>query len=186
MNHRNYFNILNNLKNRPDISCACDTCKSMCRLPCLGTPREMKKIIEKGYKNRLKLKALDYFDDEDWQTVFVLCPVKNTESLVCTFQCKDGLCELHDSKLKPIEGRKADCSKIEEHDGIQLQIALLWEKPFAKKLIKSWCQSTGTNDPYLCESPSEYLYQQSMKGLQRFMNSATTQTIKDLANESFL
>ena len=40
--------------NRWEQPCACDKCKNMCKVPCIGTPKDIEAIIDAGYADRLK------------------------------------------------------------------------------------------------------------------------------------
>ena len=51
----------------------------------------------------------------------------------CTFQRTDGLCELHDLGLKPIEGRLALCGERTPKD-MHFEVAQLWNNPEAQEL----------------------------------------------------
>ena len=86
--------------------CSCERCKNQCRTPCLGTPEDIAKLIDAGYKDRLA--------PTEWWAGAVIGitkgPVMMIQAMVdkngwCTFRCPDGLCELHDKGLKPTEGR---------------------------------------------------------------------------------
>lgn len=38
---------------RKPTACSCEKCKSQCRTPCLGTPEDIERLIDAGYKDRL-------------------------------------------------------------------------------------------------------------------------------------
>lgn len=38
--------------NRWEQPCTCDKCKNMCKVPCIGTPKDIEAIIDAGYANR--------------------------------------------------------------------------------------------------------------------------------------
>lgn len=40
--------------NRWEQPCSCDKCKNMCRVSCIGTPKDIEAIIDAGYADRLK------------------------------------------------------------------------------------------------------------------------------------
>lgn len=125
-----------------EVQCACERCSRMCQGPCCGTPQEMRKIIEAGFGGRLMFDegpggpdllkpALRGFEGEyaPWQT-------RSEDG--CTFW-KDGLCELHDIGLKPIQGRLAhhDLSEGETVE-IGLEISDSWKGPEAENVIQLW------------------------------------------------
>ena len=90
---------------RKPCECKCSKCKSQCHTPCLGTPEDIKRLIEAGYSDRLKITF--------WAVGMIMgvssSPIPMVQATVgengfCAF-FQDGLCELHDKKLKPTEGR---------------------------------------------------------------------------------
>lgn len=90
---------------RKPTSCQCTKCQEQCHTPCLGTPEDIRKLIEAGYTDRLS--------PTEWVVGMIMgvCdhPVYMIQANIedngyCTF-FKDGKCELHDIGLKPTEGR---------------------------------------------------------------------------------
>lgn len=89
---------------RKPTCCQCAKCQSQCHTPCLGTPEDIVKLIEAGYKDRLS--------PIEWAVGMItgVCskPVymiqANVENGYCTF-FHEGKCELHDKGLKPTEGK---------------------------------------------------------------------------------
>lgn len=108
---------------RKPTCCQCAKCQSQCHTPCLGTPEDIVKLIEAGYKDRLS--------PTEWAVGMIMgvCsePVymiqANIENGYCTF-FRDGKCELHDKGLKPTEGKLSHHSiKI---DNFNLKKSLSW------------------------------------------------------------
>lgn len=89
---------------RKPTACSCEKCKSQCHIPCLGTPEDMEKLIDAGYKDRLAptewLVGM-LFGVIDRPVLMVQAKVENGW---CTFY-HDGKCELHEQGLKPTEGK---------------------------------------------------------------------------------
>lgn len=120
-----------------EISCQCEKCVKICeQRPCWPTPQEALKLVESGFRDRL---MVDYWVD-NYGEIFVLSPaIRGYEGCdapflplgKCTF-LKDGLCELHDLGLKPIEGRRAGCSSGEkellETEVIHEMVAMAWKE----------------------------------------------------------
>lgn len=107
-------------------TCACQKCRAMCaHSTCLPTPDEARELIRRGYGPRL---AAYHFEIE------VVGPapagmegrldLRHTRYGACTFRTPDGLCELHELGLKPLEGREA------HHDKpwlpVRLHVATFW------------------------------------------------------------
>lgn len=129
----------------PDIECKCVRCQSMCHAPCCGTPEDIENLIKNGYASRLML--------DDWQTSdcnadiikpalkgseLQLAPWEVSSIAGCTFW-KNGLCELHDSGLKPCQGKMALHEMTEkEGDQIGAYIKRSWETEKAKEVINLW------------------------------------------------
>jgi len=112
--------------------CSCNKCVNMCKTaPCLGTPEDMAKLIAAGYGDKImpttvatpivlahfgkpiNIFALE-FDDENGQC----CMLEN------------GLCKLHESGLKPLEGKLANCNYILKNIEFSPNILIveLWNK----------------------------------------------------------
>ena len=89
---------------RKPIQCKCKLCKQQCHTPCLGTPQDVLRLIEAGYKDRLA--ATEWYVGILMGVVDMPVPMiqAKQEGDWCTF-FNDGLCELHESGLKPTEGK---------------------------------------------------------------------------------
>jgi len=126
--------------------CSCDECKSMCRRPCWGTPNEIRKIIDAGFGDRL---MVDYWCNTMFDDIEILCgalkgyegkaaPFIPVSDSGCSF-FKNGLCELHDEKLKPCEGRLSVCtSNGDDIDGLHKEVAMMWDSEEGRELVKGW------------------------------------------------
>ncbi len=104
MNDIEIFKKIMSNTGRYQTECQCQKCKDQCRTPCLGTPDDILRLIEKGYADRL---SISY-----WAVGMVIgklpAPIpmvqaKQTENGCAFFQ--NGLCELHELGLKPTEGK---------------------------------------------------------------------------------
>ena len=87
--------------------CSCEQCRRKCRVPCLGTPDDIIRLLEAGYESRL----CAYVWAAGMLTGVIERPIRMIQPRLedngwCTFY-RDGLCELHDRWLKPTEGRLA-------------------------------------------------------------------------------
>lgn len=100
---------------RKPIECKCQKCKQQCKTPCLGTPEDILRLINAGYKERL---AITHW----WVGIargkldfpVIMIQARQEENGYCTFY-HDGLCELHDLGLKPTEGRLSHHSITKEN-----------------------------------------------------------------------
>ncbi len=125
---------------RKPSACKCEMCKNQCRTPCLGTPEDILRLIDAGYKDRLKPTM--------WLTGMALgklpYPIPMVQAEVmengwCTFRRDDGLCELHDLGLKPTEGRLSHHSLTKENysfsKGLSYNVAKEWLEAKNQDLI---------------------------------------------------
>lgn len=99
--------------NRWEQPCTCDKCKNMCKVPCIGTPKDIEAIIDAGYADRLKetMWMVGYLAVKEKPIAMIQPTVKDGW---CAFRRPDGLCELHGLGLKPTEGVLASCKVVEE------------------------------------------------------------------------
>lgn len=89
---------------RKPCECKCSLCKQQCHTPCLGTPQDIEKLIDAGYTDKLAPTL--------WGAGMMMgvinIPVPMVQAIKDEEYCiffHNGLCELHDKKLKPTEGR---------------------------------------------------------------------------------
>jgi hypothetical protein len=134
--------------------CACEKCSRMCHAPCCGTPEDIDKLIDKGFANRLS------FDDlPDVSGIDMIKPaLKGYEggrapwevSSVsgCTFW-KNGLCELHESGLKPIQGKLViHGMPDEDHKQIQDMLVKSWKTKKAEQVIEKWKKAVNYQEDF--------------------------------------
>lgn len=102
--------------------CSCDVCKAMCKVsPCMGTPEDIQKIIDAGYKDKLLLSL--WVDPKNPETPMpAIAPINGPHG--CVFQDKSGLCELHAAGLKPTEGKLAIHDTMD--NGLRRTIGYTW------------------------------------------------------------
>lgn len=134
-----FYKIIRKTGRKP-IQCKCEKCKNQCRIaPCLGTPEDIEKIIDAGYKDKIF--------DTSW-LAGVMMGVTDKEidmyqaehiSTGCAF-FKDGLCELHDKGLKPTEGRLSHHSHKRDNfnpkKSLSWNVAKEWIDPENAETIK--------------------------------------------------
>lgn len=124
--------------------CHCQQCQLMCQTPCWPTPEEVEVLIQKGYGPQLMIEyRIENVDDKS-SDIYVICPaIKGYEGKAapyifnewCTF-FEDSLCTLHDKKLKPFEGREADCKA--HQPTLRKDVLALWNTPKGKEVVESW------------------------------------------------
>ena len=102
-------------------SCSCNLCKLQCKQPCWGTPEDMQKIIDAGFSKRCMVQLSS-------ERMFIT-PLFDKDKQACTF-FTNGLCELHDSGLKPTVGKLSHhTTKLEDFNP---------KKSIAKFVLDEW------------------------------------------------
>ncbi|MBF0648683.1 hypothetical protein IR083_07610 [Dysgonomonas sp. GY75] len=98
------LNRIINRTGRRETECNCELCQRQCKIPCLGTPDDILKLLEAGYRDKLSF--------SQWMVGVMLgkfpLPVPMVQACRTEEGCvffKDGLCELHALGLKPAEGK---------------------------------------------------------------------------------
>jgi hypothetical protein len=122
------------------VACACHKCSALCkRAPCLATPAEILHLINCGHSYRIQpvrfCRGTKY--DLDLTPIAMYGLRMDTGKPGCTF-LNNGLCDLHYTGLKPIEGRLAHCQLTETPAGklpLDLAVALTWTFPHNDKTI---------------------------------------------------
>ena len=122
--------------------CDCERCSNMCKAPCCGTIDDIQKLIDAGYGSRLML------DDWPGDTDVIKPAMKGYEGNKAPWECrteegctfwKDGKCELHQSGLKPTQGRLAHHDNtIHQVFEIEDLIRDSWKDDKGKEIIEKW------------------------------------------------
>lgn len=140
----------------PDVECSCKECAEACEYsPCWGTPEEIRFLIFVGYGKRMTLHDLDGTDfGLRTRKVKIVTPgfagllrrvtTSTFYTGICEFLVKEdltkmGLCELHDKKLKPLEGRIVDHA-ISPEEGVMIRRAVFetWDTPEGRSVVDMW------------------------------------------------
>jgi len=110
----------------------------MCVAPCCGTVEDMQRLIDSGYAHRLM------HDPYEGGAEMLKPALKGHEGKLapwnvwseqgCTFW-RDGLCELHDLGLKPLQG------KLAHHD-----LMLTQSLEIGEKIDKDWADFEGIDE----------------------------------------
>jgi hypothetical protein len=130
----------------PSEPCSCEICVNFCQRPGWWTVEEAGKVIDAGLGDRM---MLEFAPDRSFG---VLSPAfKGNECNYafqifskngCTF-LSEGLCELYNSGLQPLECRY--CHHRRKGQGLKchLDIEKDWDTDRAKRLIIKWGNITG-------------------------------------------
>ena len=128
------------LTHKKPVTCRCRQCRTQCEgAPCLGTPLDIKKLIDNGYTDRLEV-SLNYGGmlvgaiDHPVRLVTAKTPEGK-----CIFFTSERLCELHDLGLKPLEGRlshhSTTAANFRPGRSIAVNIMREWENPDNAELV---------------------------------------------------
>ena len=136
MTREEVFNRIANRIGKQPISCNCEKCRQMCqRSPCLGTPHDILALIEAGYVDKVCYTL--------WAAGMVLGHITRPIEMVqikykgngpngeCVF-FHDGKCDLHESGLKPTEGKlshhEVSMKELLKENNLTYQVAIEWCK----------------------------------------------------------
>lgn len=114
-----------------ETACDCSVCKNMCKVqPCLGTPEDIVKIIMAGHHDKLRVSS--------WMVGMLVGITSDSIDMVqpmfveghgCAFLDDNNLCTLHESGLKPTEGKlshHSDAPETDFADTINFKVAMSW------------------------------------------------------------
>lgn len=124
---------------RKFIECKCAKCKLQCKTPCLGTPEDIMKLINAGYKEQL---SRTYWCPGMLRGK-IDHPVVMVQAIQTPSGCiffENGLCKLHASGLKPTEGKLSHHSvkaeNFEFRKSLSWNVAKEWESTKNEALVK--------------------------------------------------
>ena len=121
--------------------CSCDICKSYCKRPGWWTVEQAKKAILMGYSHRMMMEISPQFDFAVLSPAFYGCEgfiaTNEASKNGCNF-LKDGLCELHNTDILPLEC--AFCHHERVGQGIICHETILkeWKTLDAQLLVAEW------------------------------------------------
>ena len=145
--------------------CGCSRCQSFCRhRPCWPTPDEVRKLIDAGHAERL---MIDWWGGNSFRGEFtdipILCPagvghekddadegdmfLMRPPRMKCVM-FKGGLCALHDTGMKPVEGRCTSCKESESDSKLHGAVADSWNNPDALGLVWQWMKQVDYRGKY--------------------------------------
>lgn len=135
------------MSNVKEVECSCKNCASMCKnVPCWGTPEEAEAIINAGHTDKL---MIDYWVSSP--DIYMIQPAivgfggkeaPYHKEGTCAF-LQNNLCTLHDSKLKPIEGRAAHCSTKLKENNISKEAYHVQMRTLRKEIAEAWDTDKG-------------------------------------------
>jgi hypothetical protein len=144
-----YEALLSKLDEVPDVSCDCKTCKSMCidGYPCRPTPDEADILLDNGFAKKMCLEGSDVFVGDEYESIQLVKPAiagKECKSLTgytrgdCVMLDAQNHCILHAKGLKPVEGRKASCSRRNHSVDVFDTVKELWFSKRGEEVIARW------------------------------------------------
>ena len=126
----------------PSDPCSCEICTSFCKRPGWWTVEEATKALKAGYGNRMMLEISPEFTFGVLSPAFHGCErfiaIQEYAHFGCGFLTRDGLCELHETGLEPLECRFCH----HERNGLGLKchsdIEKDWKTPKGQALVSEW------------------------------------------------
>lgn len=129
--------------------CDCQECRIMCRRPCWPTPDEAFELIAAGYAQNM---MYDYWARIEGDIGVIAPALKGREGDHapfmpysedgCTFW-HNGLCQLHDRGLKPLEGRMTYACRENEDGFDREQLVALWDTDDGRAVVELWWEVIG-------------------------------------------
>lgn len=140
----------------PSEPCSCDICKAYCIRPGWWTVEEALRAIKAGYANRMMLEISPGFTFGVLSPAFKGCEKNFALQEYARFGCnflKNGLCELFDTGLEPLECRF--CHHLRKGLGqkCHADIEKDWQTPAGQALVKKWAALTGLWEKYAMTGP---------------------------------
>lgn len=112
--------------------CSCSVCADMCKNPCVPTPEEAQKLIQIGHRDNLVIWTS--YGDVYTDVVRPKYTNTNNERACVYFDRITRKCNLHDSGLKPLEGRLARHNS--GYSDLHEYVCSRWNSPLGKELIE--------------------------------------------------
>lgn len=125
----------------PSQPCSCDICRSYCRRPGWWTVAEAAKAIEAGYGNRMMLEIAPELTFGVLSPAFRGCEMNYALQAFSKNGCNflaDGLCQLHDTGLEPLECRFCHHLRIGQGQKCHSDLEKDWQTPKGKELVSKW------------------------------------------------
>lgn len=122
----------------------CTKCVSMCETrPCWPTPEQAEKMLDAGLAGKM---MDDYWVGTE-SDIHIIAPaiVGHGGSSApfwpqgrCELLTSDGLCSIHNSGYKPLEGAVADCKDSGASTGVREHIVSLWNSAEGRRIVGKW------------------------------------------------
>lgn len=136
----------------PSIPCSCGVCTAYCNRPGWWTVEEARLALDAGLGERMMLELSPGASFGVLSPAFPGCEkgfaVQEYASRGCGF-LKNGLCELHDSGLMPLECRFCHHNRPGQGERCHRDIGRDWCSPAGRALVVRWCKETRIFDRYL-------------------------------------
>lgn len=145
---------ISKLSKHERIPCSCFTCQEQCHQPCLGTPKEILRLIKEGYKEHIKPTIwvagifMRVCDHEVY--MFQLEPNEQTGYCSMAYRSETGkvLCKLHNLGLKPTEGMLSGHTKsitdyCPNENNLTWLVAKTWEAEENQLIIEQIAKELG-------------------------------------------
>lgn len=133
----------------PSKGCSCSICQGYCKRPGWWTVEQAELAITLGYADRMMMEISPDFRYAVLSPAFYDCEgyiaTNEASKNYCNF-LKNGLCELHNTKLLPLECAFCHHERIGQgkvcHDAISLE----WQTLKGQKLVAKWQNIVKLNE----------------------------------------
>lgn len=120
--------------------CSCETCRKKCsEVMCFGTPGDILNLINAGYRNFLRRISVDLVMVLQREAMKIEMVQLKTDHNGCVMY-EGGKCLLHDTGLKPSEGKYFIHPQNEEDvtimNHLMLSVALEWAMPYNEDKVR--------------------------------------------------
>jgi hypothetical protein len=130
----------------PSAPCGCGACVSYCLRPGWWTVAEATGALDAGLGRRMMLEMSPDGSFAVLSPAFKGCEGNLAASLHASRGCnflKDGLCELHDTSLQPLECRFCHHERRGRGPACHAELGADWNTPVGRALVVRWSRETG-------------------------------------------
>ena len=131
--------------------CSCKICQSYCQRPGWWSVEEAAQALQAGYANRMMLEISPEHDFGVLSPAFGGCEgrfaLQEFAKNGCTF-LSDGLCELHESALEPLECRFCHHTRVGRGPQCHAALEKDWHTPAGQTLVENWARSQHLWETY--------------------------------------
>ena len=125
----------------PSEGCSCSICREYCKRPGWWTIEQAELAISMGYAERMMMEISPEFDFAVLSPAFYSCEGSIATNEGYNFGCnflKNGLCELHNTDILPLECAFCHHSRIGQGIKCHMAIERQWKSIEGQMLVARW------------------------------------------------